>query len=242
MPYPGFMSPWLYMLSDCCVQTATTKLTGYPNAAIPNCWFMMDEQGPVSRSSQCASANELFIHYTLTQQQVKKHGFFFSPLSKRQLISSLPFTKSKSQAPLKAQPTTAHHLLLHHGGFFGFQNMVREDPGHGHFNGELDAAAHCQLQEELPEPELGQVTALLQRFCNTERSPSGRTQKSSQDGKKAPLLETELPLMALLLLLTHSCSHNDYYLEACLHQAEVEHLGKNHEKSSVQVSKEQNYF
>lgn len=172
----------------------------------------------------------------------KNMFFFFSPLSKRQLIPSLPFTKSKSQAPLKAQPTTAHHLLLHHGGFFGFQNMVREDPGHGHFNGELDAAAHCQLQEELPEPELGQVTALLQRFCNTERSPSGRTQKSSQDGKKAPLLETELPLMTLLLLLTHSCSHNDYYLEACLHQAEVEHLGKNHKKSSVQVSKEQNYF
>lgn len=42
--------------------------------------------------------------------------------------------------------------------------MVREDPRHGHFNGELDAAAHGQLQEELPEPELGQVAALLQRF------------------------------------------------------------------------------
>lgn len=61
-------------------------------------------------------------------------------------------------------PNTAHELLLHHGGFFGFQNMVCEDPGHGHFNGELDAAAHGQLQEEFPEPELGQVTALLQRF------------------------------------------------------------------------------
>jgi len=42
--------------------------------------------------------------------------------------------------------------------------MVREDPGHGHFDGELDAAAHGQLQEEFSEPELGQVTALLQCF------------------------------------------------------------------------------
>lgn len=94
MLYPGFMSPWLYMLSDCCVQTATTKLTGYPNAAIPNCWFMMDEQGPVSRSSQCASANELFIHYTLTQQQVKKHVFFFHPC---QRDSSSPAYPSPNQ-------------------------------------------------------------------------------------------------------------------------------------------------
>lgn len=68
-------------------------------------------------------------------------------------------------------PNGAHQLLLHHGGLFGFQNMVCEDPGHGHLDGELDAAAHGQLQEELPEPELGQVTALLQSFCNTQRIP-----------------------------------------------------------------------
>lgn len=65
-------------------------------------------------------------------------------------------------------PNGAHRLLLHHGGFFGFQNMVREDPGHGHLDGELDAAAHGQLQEEFPEPELGQVAALLQSFWNGE--------------------------------------------------------------------------
>ena len=40
--------------------------------------------------------------------------------------------------------------------------MVREDPGHGHLDGELDPAAHGQLQEELPEPQLRQVTAVLQ--------------------------------------------------------------------------------
>lgn len=35
-------------------------------------------------------------------------------------------------------------------------------------SGELDAAAHGQLQEEFPEPELGQVAALLQSFWNGE--------------------------------------------------------------------------
>ena len=42
--------------------------------------------------------------------------------------------------------------------------MVGEDPGHGHLNGELDPAAHGELQEELPEPELGEVATLLQGF------------------------------------------------------------------------------
>lgn len=106
MPYPGFMSPCLYMLSDCCVQTATTKLTGYPNAAIPNCWFMMDEQGPVSRSSQCASANELFIHYTLTQQQVKKHVFFFFTLVKETAHPQPTLHQIKISSPAE---DTAHH-------------------------------------------------------------------------------------------------------------------------------------
>lgn len=55
-------------------------------------------------------------------------------------------------------------VLLHHRRFFGFQDMVCQDPGHGHLNGKLDPPAHGQLQEELSEPELGEVTALLQGF------------------------------------------------------------------------------
>lgn len=61
---------------------------------------------------------------------------------------------------LLAQPC----ILLHHGGLFGFQDVVCEDPGHGHLNRKLDSPAHGQLQEELAEPELGEVTALLQGF------------------------------------------------------------------------------
>ena len=61
---------------------------------------------------------------------------------------------------LLAQPC----ILLHHGGLFGFQDVVCEDPGHGHLNRKLDSPAHGQLQEELAEPQLGQVAAVLQRF------------------------------------------------------------------------------
>lgn len=50
---------------------------------------------------------------------------------------------------------------LHHGRLLGLQDVVRQDPGHGHLNGELDPPAHCQLQEELSEPQLREVTALL---------------------------------------------------------------------------------
>lgn len=53
-------------------------------------------------------------------------------------------------------------VILHHGGLLGLQDVVGEDPGHGHLNGELDPAAHGQLKEELSKPELGQVTTLLQ--------------------------------------------------------------------------------
>ncbi len=52
--------------------------------------------------------------------------------------------------------------ILHHGGLFGLQNVVGEDPGHGHLNGELDATAHGELQKELSKPQLGQIRALLQ--------------------------------------------------------------------------------
>jgi hypothetical protein len=42
--------------------------------------------------------------------------------------------------------------------------VVSQNPGHRHLNGELDPPAHGQLQEELSEPQLGKVTALLQCF------------------------------------------------------------------------------
>jgi len=56
-------------------------------------------------------------------------------------------------------------VSLHHGGLLGLQDVVREDPGHGHLDGELDPATHGELQEELSEPQLGQVAALLQGLC-----------------------------------------------------------------------------
>lgn len=62
--------------------------------------------------------------------------------------------------------------LLHHGCFLCLQDVVSEDPGHGHFNGELYPAAHCELKEELPEPELGKITTLLQGLCKTGRGQS----------------------------------------------------------------------
>jgi len=40
--------------------------------------------------------------------------------------------------------------------------VIGEDPGHGHLDGELDPLAHCHLQVELPVPQLGQVTAVLE--------------------------------------------------------------------------------
>ncbi len=45
--------------------------------------------------------------------------------------------------------------------------MIGEDPGHGHLDGELDPLAHCHLQVELPVPQLGQVTAVLEiKLCH----------------------------------------------------------------------------
>lgn len=35
--------------------------------------------------------------------------------------------------------------LLHHGGLFGVQDVVGEDPRHGHFDGELNPAAHREF-------------------------------------------------------------------------------------------------
>lgn len=90
--------------------------------------------------------------------------------------------------------------------------MVCEDPGHGHLDGELDAAAHGQLQEELPEPELGQVTALLQSFCNTQRIPVtprytpgyGREGRTQEAAAAALLLDMEcFSRMSLVLNPDH---------------------------------------
>lgn len=64
------------------------------------------------------------------------------------------------------------NILLHHGSFLGLQDVVGEDPGHGHIDGELDSATHCELQEELPEPKLGEVTTLLQGLCMEEKRGS----------------------------------------------------------------------
>lgn len=55
-------------------------------------------------------------------------------------------------------------------------------------------------------------------FCAQWLSLSGTEEKSS------PRKSTST--CSYLLLLTQPCSHNDYYTEACLNQAEVGHLGK----------------
>lgn len=65
-------------------------------------------------------------------------------------------------------------VLLHHGGLLGFQDVVSEDPGHGHLNGELDSTAHGELQEELSEPQLGQVAALLQGLWRASAPGQGK--------------------------------------------------------------------
>ena len=59
---------------------------------------------------------------------------------------------------------------LHHGRLLGLQDVVGEDPGHGHLDGELDPAAHGELQEELPEPELGEIAAHLKGLCRSNQT------------------------------------------------------------------------
>ena len=59
---------------------------------------------------------------------------------------------------------------LHHRRFLGLQDVVCQDPGHGHLNGELDPPAHSQLQEELSEPQLRKVAALLERLLRNSNN------------------------------------------------------------------------
>lgn len=83
--------------------------------------------------------------------------------------------------------------LLHHGGFFRVQDVIGEDPGHRHLDGELDTATHGELQEELAEPELGQITALLQGLCNRTHTHlhTGKTEiKSSVSNTKKSSLDS----------------------------------------------------
>ena len=51
---------------------------------------------------------------------------------------------------------------LHIGRVLGLEDVVGEDPGHGHLDRELDARAHRHLQVELAVPELGEVAAVLE--------------------------------------------------------------------------------
>lgn len=74
---------------------------------------------------------------------------------------------------MQTQSVTASFVLLHHGRLLGLQDVVSEDPGHGHLNRELDSATHGQLQEELSEPQLGQVTALLQGLWTVDGHRQG---------------------------------------------------------------------
>lgn len=79
-----------------------------------------------------------------------------------------------SQFPTASRDHSGHRpgragCSLHHRGLLGLQDVVGEDPGHGHLNGELDSPAHGQLQEELSEPQLRKVTALLQCFLKESK-------------------------------------------------------------------------
>uniref|UniRef100_A0A3P9JEK0 Fibronectin type-III domain-containing protein n=1 Tax=Oryzias latipes TaxID=8090 RepID=A0A3P9JEK0_ORYLA len=85
--------------------------------------------------------------------------------------------------------------LLHHGCLFGVQDVVGEDPRHGHFDGELNPAAHREFQEELSEPKLGEVAALLQGLCRRdgEKGPFG-SEASSHNSIKQIMSALLLPL------------------------------------------------
>ena len=50
---------------------------------------------------------------------------------------------------------------LHVRGVLGVEDVVGEDPGHGHLDGELDPLAHGHLQVELAIPQLAQVATVL---------------------------------------------------------------------------------
>lgn len=78
---------------------------------------------------------------------------------------------------MQAESVSGNFISLHHGGLLGFQDVVSEDPGHGHLNRELDAATHGQLQEELSEPQLGQVAALLQGLWRVDGHRQGGEHK-----------------------------------------------------------------
>lgn len=82
--------------------------------------------------------------------------------------------------------------------------MVSEDPRHGHLNGELDSAAHGELQEEFSEPELGQVTALLQGLCVT-----GQWQ---EEGKK---WQKRLQALAMFALIALPLPHKGSKSKSC---------------------------
>ena len=50
---------------------------------------------------------------------------------------------------------------LHVRGVLGVEDVVSEDPGHRHLDGELDPLAHGHLQVELAVPQLAQVATVL---------------------------------------------------------------------------------
>ena len=52
--------------------------------------------------------------------------------------------------------------LLHVRRVFGCQDVIDENPRHGHLDGELDPLAHCHLKVELAVPKLREVTTFLQ--------------------------------------------------------------------------------
>lgn len=115
MLQPGPTSLWLHMLAGCCVQMTITKLCADPNTAVANCWFMMHKQVPVSGSSQCAFANELFTQCTLMWQQGKKYSLFFSFLVKEtahhQPTLLQKKTASLSEGTDPPQPISSYSIM-----------------------------------------------------------------------------------------------------------------------------------
>lgn len=103
------------------------------------------------------------------------------------------------QSPqLSLSQETKTFILLHHGSFLGLQDVVGEDPGHGHLNWELDPATHSELQEELPEPQLGEVTTLLQSLCMEEKTGSYKTRFYKKGAIQRTLRNYTLKLLFLL--------------------------------------------
>ena len=78
------------------------------------------------------------------------------------VVQELPLEVVESVASAITVQVQGVQNVLHHVSLLVLQDVVGEDPRQGHLDWELDPLSHGQLQVELPEPQLRQVTTLSQ--------------------------------------------------------------------------------